>query len=78
MSSNGGIKIKQLTFDHRPDNLKEFERAIKNGSKIYLDDNDDPNRNNSKLEFIKDKSTLEKMIKLNNKAKKKNIKSISF
>lgn len=36
MSSNGGIKIKQLTFDHRPDNLKEFERAIKNGSKIYL------------------------------------------
>lgn len=53
MSSNGGIKIKQLTFDHRPDNLKEFERAIKNVSKIYLDDNDVPNRNNSKLEFLK-------------------------
>ena len=60
MSMNGGTKIKQLTVDHKPDNLKEFERAIKNGSKIYLDDNDDPYRDDSKLEFIKNKNDLEK------------------
>ena len=61
MSINGGTKIKQLTLDHKPDNIKEFERAIKNGSKIYLDDNDDPDRDESKIQFIKDKIELEKM-----------------
>ena len=55
MSVNGGTKVKQLTIDHKPDNIKEFERAIKTGSKIYLDDNDDPFRDESTLEFIKDK-----------------------
>ena len=35
MSVNGGTKVRQLTADQKPDNLKEFERAIKNGSKIY-------------------------------------------
>ena len=68
MSINNGTKIKQLTVDHKPDNLTEFERALKNGSKIYLDDNDDPFRDESTLEFIKDKTELEKMkeIKDNN------------
>ena len=68
MSVNGGTKVKQLTIDHKPDNIKEFERAIKTGSKIYLDDNDDPFRDESTLEFIKDKTELEKMkeIKDNN------------
>ena len=72
MSLSGGTKVKQLTADHKPDNIKEFERAIKNGSKIYLDDNDDPNRDESKLEFIKDKLELEKMkeIKLNSNEEK--------
>ena len=72
MSLSGGTKVKQLTADHKPDNIKEFERAIKNGSKIYLDDNDDPNRDESKLEFIKDKLELEKMkeIKLNSTEEK--------
>ena len=56
MSVNGGTKVKQLTVDHKPDNIKEFERAIKTGSKIYLDDNDDPFRDESTLEFIKDKN----------------------
>ena len=60
MSVNGGTKVRQLTADQKPDNLKEFERAIKNGSKIYLDDNDDPDRDESKLEFITDKEELEK------------------
>ena len=61
MSIGGGTKVRQLTIDHKPDNIKEFERAIKNGSKIYLDDNDDPDRDESKIEFIKDKTELEKM-----------------
>ena len=60
MSINEGTKIKQLTVDHKPDNLIEFERAMKNGSKIYLDDNDDPDRDVSKIKFIKDKHDLEK------------------
>ena len=56
-----GTKVKQLTMDHKPDNVKEFERALKNGSKIYLDDNDDVDRDESKIPFIKDKIELEKM-----------------
>ena len=60
MSICGGTKVKQLTVDHKPDNIKEFERALKNGSKIYLDDNDDPDRDESKIDFIKDKNELEK------------------
>ena len=60
MSINGGAKVKQLTTDHKPNNPKEFERVIKQGSKIYPDDNDDPDRDPSKLAFIKDKAELEK------------------
>ena len=72
MSIGGGAKVKQLTADQKPDNIKEFERALKNGSKIYLDDNDDPDRDESKIEFIKDKAELEKMkeIKENSKEEK--------
>ena len=66
MSINGGTKVKQLTVDHKPDNVKEFERALKTGSKIYLDDNDDPFRDESTLEFIKDKVELEKMKEIKN------------
>ena len=66
MSVNGGTKVKQLTTDHKPNNPKEFERAIKNGSKIYADDNDDPDRDVSKLKFIKDKSEFEKYKKKEN------------
>lgn len=61
MSICGGTKVKQLTMDHKPDNVREFERALKNGSKIYLDDNDDIDRDESKIPFIKDKTELEKM-----------------
>ena len=64
---NSGTKVKQLTNDHKPDNPKEFERVIKNGSKIYIDDNDDPHRDPSKLNFIKDKAELERA-KSNNKS----------
>ena len=66
MSVNGGTKIKQLTNDHKPNNPKEFERAIKNGSKIYIDDYDEPVRDVSKLKFIKDKNEFEKYKKKEN------------
>jgi hypothetical protein len=56
MSVNGGTKVKPLTNDHKPNNPREFERALKNGSKIYSDYKDDPDRDVSKLNFIKDKS----------------------
>lgn len=69
MSINGGTKVKQLTLDHKPNNIKEFERAIKNGSKVYLDDNDDLDRDVSKIEFIKDKKMLEKIIEKKEKVK---------
>ena len=66
MSINGGTKIKALTNDHKPNNPKEFERAIKNGSKIYVDDNDELDRDASKLNFIKDKTEFEKYKKAEN------------
>ena len=66
MSINGGAKVKPLTTDHKPSDPKEYERAIKNGSKIYADDNDDPNHDISKLNFIKDKSEFEKYKKTEN------------
>ena len=73
MSIGGGTKVRQLTVDHKPDNLKEFERAMKNGSKIYLDDNDDPDRDESKLEFIKDKADLEKKKELKENSEEEKI-----
>ena len=67
MSMNGGTKIKQLTVDHKPENIKEYERAVKTGSKIYLDDTDEVDRDISKLNFVKDKADLEKQIEIKQK-----------
>ena len=60
LSINGGTKVKALTNDHKPNNPREYERAIKNGSKIYADDNDETVRDISKLNIIKDKTEFEK------------------
>ena len=46
---------------------------MKNGSKIYLDDNDDPDRDESKLEFIKDKADLEKKKELKENSEEEKI-----
>ena len=73
MSLNGGAKVKQLSSDHKPNNLKEYERAIKNGSKVYVDDSDDLDRDESKLNFIKDKSDFEKYKKEEAEGKKEEI-----
>ena len=73
MSMNGGVKIKQLTTDHKPENIKEYERAIKTGSKIYLDDSDEVDRDISKLNFVKDKADLEKKIEIKQKSTEEKI-----
>ena len=67
MSLNNGSKIKQLSKDHKPNNIKEFERIIKNGGKVYIDDDYKEDENGkideSQLNFITDKSDLEKYSK---------------
>ena len=63
ISQSGGTKIKQLTNDHKPNNLKEFERAIKNGSKVYFDDQERPKSDVSNLFFIKEKNDFDKIYK---------------
>ena len=66
MSINGGDKVKQLSSDHKPNNPKEFERALKNGSKVYIDNGEGNNKDITKLNFIKEKSELEKYKKNEN------------
>ena len=39
MSINGGTKVKQLTIDHKPNDINEYEIIIKHGAKVYVDDN---------------------------------------
>ena len=64
MSLNNGNKVKQLTNDHKPNNIKEYERIIKNGGKVYVDDDyleDDHGKYNEKeLKYILNKSEFEK------------------
>ena len=51
MSMENGSKIRPLTIDHKPNNPKEYERIIKNGGKVYID-NDEPIRDENKIKFI--------------------------
>ena len=64
MSLNGGNKVKQLTVDHKPNNVKEYERIIKNGGKVYVDDDyqeDDQGKyDKDKLKYILNKNDFEK------------------
>jgi protein phosphatase 2C family protein 2/3 len=67
MSLNNGSKVKQLSTDHKPNNIKEFERIIKNGGKVYIDDDYKEDENGkideSQINFITNKSDLEKYSK---------------
>ena len=60
MSLNNGTKVKQLSIDHKPNNLKEYERITKNGGKVYIDEDVKEDENGkldeSKLNFITDKN----------------------
>ena len=64
MSLNNGAKVKQLSIDHKPNNLKEFERITKNGGKVYIDEDIKEDENGkldeSKLNFITEKSDFNK------------------
>ena len=64
MSLNNGTKVKQLTIDHKPNNLKEFERITKNGGKVYIDEDVKEDENGkldeSKLNFITEKNDFNK------------------
>ena len=64
MSLNNGSKVKQLTNDHKPNNIKEYERIIKNGGKVYVDDDyteDEHGKYDEKeLKYILNKSEFEK------------------
>jgi serine/threonine protein phosphatase PrpC len=64
MSINNGNKVKQLTNDHKPNNIKEYERITKNGGKVYVDDDyleDEHGKYNEKeLKYILNKSEFEK------------------
>ena len=64
MSINNGNKVKQLTNDHKPNNIKEYERITKNGGKVYVDDDyleDEQGKYNEKeLKYILNKSEFEK------------------
>lgn len=63
MSINGGTKVKQLTVDHKPNNIKEYERIIKHGGKVYVDDDyqeDEQGKYDaSKLKYIQNKNDFE-------------------
>ena len=64
MSLNNGTKVKQLSIDHKPNNLKEFERITKNGGKVYIDEDIKEDENGkldeSKLNFITEKNDFNK------------------
>ena len=64
MSINNGTKVKQLTQDHKPNNIKEYERITKNGGKVYIDDDyqeDEHGKyNENDLKFIENKADFEK------------------
>lgn len=64
MSVNNGNKVKQLTIDHKPNNIKEYERISKCGGKVYVDDDyqedEHGNLDESQLNFILSKSDFEK------------------
>ena len=40
---DNGKKFRPLTIDHKPNNPKDYERIIKCGGKVYVD-NDNPER----------------------------------
>ena len=63
MSVNNGTKIKQLSIDHKPNNIKEFERIIKNGGKVYVDDYPEEERktiDKSQFKYILNKNDFVK------------------
>ena len=61
ISMENGTKFKTLSIDHKPNNPKEFERIIKNGGKVYID-NDDPIRDINKVKVIENEKEFDKYV----------------
>ena len=61
MSMENGSKFRPLTIDHKPNNPKEYERIIKNGGKVYID-NDEPIRDVNNLKFINNEKEFDNYV----------------
>ena len=59
MPLENGKKYRSLTIDHKPNNPKEYERIIKIGGKIYIDQEEDI-RDINKLKVINNESEFDK------------------
>lgn len=60
LSIDGGTKIKPLSIDHKPNNPNEFQRIIKSGGKIYLDE-DEKESDVQKFKFVSDIKDFDKI-----------------
>ena len=61
MSMDNGKKIRPLTIDHKPNNPKDYERIIKCGGKVYID-NDNPERDLTQMTVINNEKEFDKYI----------------
>jgi len=61
ISMENGTKFRALSIDHKPNNPKEYERIIKNGGKVYID-NDDPIRDINKVKVIENVKEFDKYV----------------
>ena len=59
MSLNTGTKIQPLTIDHKPNNPREFDRVIKVGGKVYVEPEEDIDRDIEKLKVIEKESDFD-------------------
>ena len=61
ISINNGNKVKELTIDHKPNNIKEYERIMKNGGKVYVDEEDENGKTKeNELNYILNKDDFQK------------------
>ena len=58
---DNGKKIRPLTIDHKPNNPKDYERIIKCGGKVYID-NDNPERDLTQMTVINNEKEFDKYI----------------
>jgi len=62
LSLENGTKYRPITIDHKPNNPKEYERIIKAGGKVYID-NDDPIRDINKVIIINNEKEFDAHLK---------------
>ena len=62
LSLENGAKFRPITIDHKPNNPKEYERIIKAGGKVYID-NDDPIRDIEKVKIINNEKEFDEHLK---------------